>query len=160
MFEKRNGRPSIARQIEIENKIKEYFLQKLDAKIVAGLTGYNVKTVRKHFNLLNEEIQNSTKQQFFEKVKEANALAIMRFDLQINSLQNLKNMACERFNQKKGGYALTKDDREVIKLILLLEKMISDLTLAKLDVGNSPTADISLDAKVEELKKKYGETFK
>ena len=49
MSEKRKGRPYIFQQNEIENKLRECFIQKMDPKTTAKLTGHDIKTIRKFF---------------------------------------------------------------------------------------------------------------
>lgn len=154
MSEKRRGRPTIAEQIEIKNDIRECLLQDIeDPKTIQALTGYDIKTVRYYMKKLKAQ-ENSDDASFLEKTKEQKQKAILRFKHQISKLEKMSRFIEDKI--KQNNEPPTKGFVQLVKLSLDIEKMITALTLYLTNMGNSPTADVSLATKTDDLMKHYG----
>lgn len=144
----------MAEQIEIKNNIRECLLQDIeDPKTIHALTGYNIKTVRDHVKKLKVQ-ENSDDTSFLEKTKERKQKAILRFKHQISKLEKMSRFIEGKI--KQNNEPPTKGFVQLVKLLLEIEKMITGLTLCLTNMDNSPTADIFLTTKTNELMKQYG----
>ena len=65
----KNGRPTKHEQIYIERKLRPYFENSISARVTAGETGFNLKTVTKYFNQWKKEIIESETPDFLKRCK-------------------------------------------------------------------------------------------
>jgi len=152
----KNGRPSEAEQLEIERKLRPYFEKLITPYVTSRETGINIKTVRKYFNEWIEEIKSSEHPDFIERSKIAKEQAILAYDDQLLILykvqEDIKKQVEDSIQQSNG---IPKLDRWLYKQRVEVSIAIVNLINLKTALVNTPTADITLAKKVQELLKKY-----
>ncbi len=76
----KNGRPTRAQRIQARRDIQPYFEKNVPAYKAAQITGYNVKTVNKHYKDLYNEIHGRETKSLVERVKNARIEGIINLD--------------------------------------------------------------------------------
>jgi len=151
-----NGRPSKAEQLEIERKLRSYFEKSISPYVTSCETGINIKTVRKYFKEWSEEIRDSEHQDFIERSKTAKEQAILACDRQLLILYKAQEdfeKQVEDSIKQSGG--TPKLDRWLYKQRIEISNAIVNLTILKTTLENTPTADITLAKRMQELLKEY-----
>jgi len=151
-FEHVNGRPSRKEQLEIERILKPYFENSISASVTAKKTGFNIKTVNKHFHDWYKEIAESETSDFLQKCKEEKARALMTLENQICTLDEDKKDIQELINAsiKTGTFAyLEKFYKIKLKIIENMGKFVS----ARINLVNSATVDVVIEMNKKEEEK-------
>lgn len=152
----KNGRPSEAEQLEIERKLRPYFEKSISSSITSRETGINIKTVRKYFHEWCEEIKSSEHLDFIERSKIAKEQAILAYDDQLLILYKIQeDIEKQAENSIKQSGGIPKLDRWLYKQRIEVSNAIVNLINLKTALTNTPTADITLAKKVQELLKEY-----
>lgn len=152
----KNGRPSRADQLEMERKLRPYFEKSISSSITSRETGINIKTVRKYFHEWYEEIKSSEHQDFIEICKIAKEQAILAYDDQLLILYKIQeDIEKQVENSIKQSGGIPKLDRWLYKQRIEVSNAIVNLISLKTALTNTPTADITLAKKVQELLKEY-----
>lgn len=150
------GRPSETEQLEIERKLRPYFEKSISSSVTSRETRINIKTVRKYFHEWYEEIKSSEHPDFIERSKIAKEQAILAYDDQLLILykvqEDIEKQAEDSIKQSSG---IPKLDRWLYKQRVEVSIAIVNLINFKTTLANTPTADITLAKKVQELLKKY-----
>lgn len=150
MNEKRNGRPSITEQVEIEKTLWPYFESRYKAQRAADETGINIKTVRRYFGKWYERYISVQGPEFFKNCKLSNGRTILELNQVISNLEKRSN-ELDAAIESQGSL---QDKRWIYSEYRKTQESLSKLYLQRNDLENTPTADVTLDAKVEELRKK------
>ena len=150
------GRPSETEQLEIERKLRPYFEKSISSSVTSRETGINIKTVRKYFNEWIEEIKSSEHPDFIERSKIAKEQAILAYDDQLLILykiqEDIEKQAEDSIKQSGG---IPKLDRWLYKQRIDVSYAIVNLISFKTALVNTPTADITLAKRMQELLKEY-----
>ena len=155
----KNGRPSEAEQLEIERKLRPYFEKSISPYVTSSKTGINIKTVRKYFHEWCEEIKKPEHADFIERSKIAKEQAILTCEDQLLRLykvqEDIENQTEDSIKQSGG---IPKLERRVSKQRIEVANAIANLTVLKTGLVNTPTADITLEKKTQELLKEHAIT--
>ena len=152
----KNGRPSEAEQLEIERKLRPYFEKLKPTSATSEETGLDIKTVRRYFHKWCEEIKSSEHTDFIERCKIAKERAILAHDNQLLILYKAQDHIEEQVEnsiEQSGG--IPKLERWLYKERIEISNAIIKLINLKTAFVNTPTADITLAKKVQELLKEY-----
>ena len=152
----KNGRPSEAEQLEIERKLRPYFEKSISPYVTSGGAGINIKTVRKYFHKWCEEIKSSEQPDFIERSKIAKEQAILACEDQLLRLYKVQEdieKQVENSITQSGG--IPRLERWVYKQRIEVSSAIVNLIILKTTLANTPTADITLAKKMQELLKEY-----
>ena len=152
----KNGRPSEAEQLEIERKLRPYFEKSISPYVTSRETGINIKTVRKYFHEWFEEIKSSEHPDFIERSKIAKEQAILACEDQLLRLYKVQEdieKQVENSITQSGG--IPRLERWVYKQRIEVSSAIVNLIILKTTLANTPTADITLAKKMQELLKEY-----
>jgi predicted transcriptional regulator len=150
MSEKRNGRPSMADQIEIEKTLWPYFESGYKAQRVADETGINVKTVRRYFRIWREKYIFVQGPEFFKKCRLSNGRTILELNEVISKLEKRS----DELDVEIESLGSIQDKRWMYSEYRKTQESLSKLYLQRNNLENTATADVTLDAKVDELRKK------
>jgi hypothetical protein len=142
------GRPSINQQIEMEKKILPYFRNGISTTTTARELGLDVKTVRRYYKKFAKPKLSMMEEEFIEESKinvESSVCALDNLILEgRKSLEDLKNELGNKNINPKEKRDLRKELREIVK-------NIAHLITLKINLTNSPTADLSLNRMFREL---------
>ena len=155
----KNGRPSEAEQLEIERTLRPYFEKSTSPYVTSRETGIDIKTVRKYFNEWVEEIMEPEHKDFIYRSKIAKEQAILACGdqlLKLYKIQEYIEKQTEDTIKQSGG--IPKSEQWLYKRQIDVSNAISNLISFKTTLTNTPTADIRLEKKTEELLKKYAIT--
>ena len=99
-----NGRPSKAKQLAIETKLRTYFDRGVTASYAAKDAEYNIKTVCKYFDKWSNDIRECDENDFLSRQKEQRERIILGFDdlifREYGILDNIEN-EIKKFEGKK-----------------------------------------------------------
>ncbi|MEX0764770.1 MAG: hypothetical protein WDZ43_00055 [Nitrosopumilaceae archaeon] len=155
----KNGRPSEAEQLEIERTLRPYFEKSISPYVTSSKTGINIKTVRKYFHEWCEEIIKSEHPDFIESSKIAKEQTILAYDEQLLRLYKAQEDIDEQVEDSiKQSGGIPKLERWLYKHQIDVSYAILNLISLKTSLANTPTADITLAKKVQELLKEYAIT--
>jgi hypothetical protein len=150
MNEKRIGRPSISEQIEIEKTLWPYFESRYKAQRVTDETRINVKTVRRYFRIWREKYVSVQGPEFFKNCRLSNGRTILELNQVIFKLEKRN----DELNTVIESSLPIQDKRWTYAEYRKTQESLSKLYLQRNNLENMPTADVTLDAKAEELRKK------
>lgn len=150
MFEKRNGRPTLAEQSEIEKQIWPYFEQGYKPDRVAFETGINVKTVRRYFRIWREKYISVQGPEFFKNCKLSNGRTILELNTGILKLEKRSS----ELNAEIESPGPIHDKRWMYAEYRKTQELISKLYLEKNALENTPTADVLVKTDVDEIFRK------
>jgi len=149
----KNGRPTKREQICIERKLRPYFENSISARVTAGETGFNLKTVTKYFNQWKKEIIESETPDFLKRCKEEKERCLISYEKQISSL--VKDQSEVEFlidaAKKAGNFSLLE---KFYKLKLKITETKGKFFAARINLVNAATADTVFD--LEQKEKKNG----
>lgn len=80
------GRPTQHEQREIKKNIFYYYENNVEASTASRMSGYDYKTVLRHYKIFDKEILESEKNTFLERTKIAKEKLILSLDVDILSL--------------------------------------------------------------------------
>ncbi|MEX1996775.1 MAG: hypothetical protein WD884_05315 [Nitrosopumilaceae archaeon] len=158
-IDNKKGRPSEAEQLEIERKLRPYFEKSISPHLASRETGINIKTVRNYFHEWIEEIRAAEHPDFIERSKIAKEQAILAYDKQLLKLHKIQDdleKQIEDSIKQSGG--IPNLERWLYKQRIEVSNAIINLINLKTALANTPTADITLAKKVQELLKEYAIT--
>ena len=155
----KNGRPTEAEQLGIERTLRPYFEKSIAPYVTSCKTGINIKTVRKYFHEWCEEIIKSEHPDFIESSKIAKEQTILAYDEQLLILYKAQEDIEDQVNDSiKQSSEIPKLERWHYKQRIDVSIAIVNLINLKTSLANTPTADITLAKKVQELLKEYAIT--
>ena len=85
------GRPTKKEQIDIEQKLREYFEKGISATTTSQLTKLNIKTVCKYFDNWARQIRKINDVEFLKRIKTERENYLMVLDRQLLKLYNLQD---------------------------------------------------------------------
>lgn len=149
VIQHKKGRPTRAERIQIRKEIEPFYEKNVPAYKAAEITGYDVKTVNKHYKDLYNAINGRYTKSLVERVKNARIQADMSFD-------NLICESYEMFYYVKDSIRKLKDTGEAIPQNLIqshskIIQTISHLVEKKASLMMLPDAGDMID---EEIKKR------
>jgi hypothetical protein len=150
MSEKRNGRPSIVDQIEIEKTLWPYFESEYKAQRAADETEINIKTVRRYFRIWREKYISVQGPEFFKNCRLSNGRTILELNEVISKLEKRS----DELDVAIESLGSIQDKRWMYSEYRKMQESLSKLYVQRNNLENAPTADVTLDAKVAELRKK------
>lgn len=154
MFEKRNGRPSIAEQIEIESQLWPYFESGYKVQRAADETGINVKTVRRYFKKWYEKYKSVQGPEFFKNCRLSNGRTILELNKIIWKLEK----QIEEIDMVKELSGSIQDKRWLYVEKRKTLESLSKLYMQRNNLENTPTADVTLNLEVDEIFRRRLET--
>ena len=149
----KNGRPTKREQIYIERKLRPCFENSISARVTAGETGFNLKTVTKYFNQWKKEITESETPDFLKRCKEEKERCLISYEKQISSLlRDKKEVELLIDGSRRARDVLSLE--KLYKLKLKNTEMIGKFLAARINLVNAATADTVFD--LEQKEKKNG----
>lgn len=85
------GRPTKKEQIDIEQKLREYFEKGISATTTSQLTKLNIKTVCKYFDNWTQQIRKINDVEFLKRIKTERENYLMVLDRQLLKLYDLQD---------------------------------------------------------------------
>ncbi len=153
MSEKRNGRPTLAEQSEIERQLWPYFEQRYKPDRVAYETGINVKTVRRYFRIWHEKYISVQGPEFFKNCRLSNGRTILELD---NEILEMKKRSAELDVAIKSSGPIHKK-RWLYSEYRKTKELILKLYLEKNNLECTPTTDTIVQTETDDLfKQKMG----
>ncbi len=143
-FDHKQGRPTIQEQAKIQSEIRPYYEGGYNATFTANKTGYDIKTVLRHFNKWSQELLNSENGDFLDRVKEQKERTIINLDNQIYSLEEFKKEieAIIKAALRTGNLELVEKFSKIkLKAIEIIGKFVS----AKINLVNTATSDVLIE---------------
>jgi len=133
------GRPTKAEELQIERKLRSYFAQGFSASYVSQQTGYNIKTILKHYSKFKKEILESENPDFIQRCIEEKEKTLYVYD---NLIYNLYEDRAEiekliEVSKKLGNIPQAE---RLYKLKLKITEDIANLVSAKINLTNTATA--------------------
>ncbi len=145
------GRPSKAKQLQIERKLRPCFEKMLTVSLTARETGVNVNTVKKYYKIWYNEIMSTEHPNFIKRSKITISNANVALDNQLSKLYKLQAILEKQIKhgieQNKGIPHL---ENNIYKTSILFAEKISDLILKKTNLTTTPTADVTLSNEIKE----------
>ena len=153
------GRPSKAKQLQIERKLRPYFEKMLTVSLAARETRINVNTVKKYYKIWHNEIMSTEHPDFIKRSKITISNANIALDNQLSKLyktQATLEKQIEHSIEQNNGIPYLENN--IYKTSILLIEKISDLILKKTNLTTTPTADIVLSNEIKEYLIENGTT--
>ena len=146
------GRPTKAEEMQIEITLRPFFARSYSATFTAHKTGYDIKTVLRHFENFKKEILAAVTQDFIERSKETKEQYLATCDEMLYSdyeeLKHIENIIAAA--EAVGELQLVE---KFYNLKRKIKKEILDVSSSKINVTNTATAaDISQILKGERQK--------
>lgn len=143
-FKSKHGRPTKQEQLTIQRILRVYYVEGASATLTSEKTGINIKTVLNYFNNWSKEILECEKKDFFQRCKQEKERSVLTLDNQLLSLSADKKQINHQIKslEKSGNLALVE---KFYKLKLKIVSEIGRIVLAKINLINTPTADIIID---------------
>ena len=154
MFEKRNGRPSIAEQIGIQKQLWPFFEQQYKTSRVASETGINVKTVRKYFRIWYSKFIFVQDQEFFKNCRISNGRTILELEDQLVKLEKRAG-ELEAAIESSGSI---QEKRWMYSENRKTQELLSKLYVEKNHLESTATADVTLKKECNEILKERMES--
>ena len=145
------GRPSKAKQLQIERKLRPCFEKMLTISLTARETGVNPNTVKKYYKMWHNEITSTEHPNFIKRSKIIISNANIALDNQL-----LKYYKLQEILEKQIKYTIKQNngipylENNIYKTSILLVEKISDLILKKTNLTSTPTADVTLSNEIKE----------
>ncbi len=147
----KNGRPTKIGQLDIERKLRPYFLRGMSASATSIETGINIKTVCKYFNAWYREQEEIETASFLERFKQERQRAISCYDAQIVEAYKLQEIIKDEIaDVKKNGKPVSQN---LMKRFELSIRTISDLNDRRASFAIRPKLDESVIQMVDEVMK-------
>ncbi len=147
VIQHKRGRPSRAERIKIRKDIEPYFEQKVPAYKAAEITGYNTKTVNKHYEELYRSIYGRETKSLVERVEKERIRCAIVFD-------NLIYESYEMLDDVKASIRKLKNKGDMIPSYLIqshskIIQTISHLAIEKASMIMHPDAGDMIDEEIE-----------
>ena len=118
-----NGRPTVQKQLELQQQLHIYYERGISATQTARYSDTNVKTVCKYFKEWSKEINEIETAEFQSRLSEIRSQHLMVLDRQLNELDDLPHSMRYQHN--------FRDRLSVIKMTLDImdkkEKLLKDI---------------------------------
>lgn len=131
------ARPSILDSFEIKKILYEHFMNGMDSLPVAKITGYDIKTVRKHYAGFMEDVQKIANEDLAEHFKENRTRAICFYDLRLGKLLSEENQLELTISKIKLSNNNLKKYSVLMKRLEQVKQMILDVFNLKEKVSNA-----------------------
>lgn len=127
------GRPTVKQQIEIKNKMREYFFKGFSARITSKLLGVNEKTTQKYFNDFLDYYKISTQSNVdFEKRVQEDRIKVAMF---LENKSDALLLLLDESNIQLKNISLTNKNFKIYKFltdtILRINKFLMDIQAMK-----------------------------
>jgi hypothetical protein len=133
------GRPSTAKQLEIERTLRSFFEKSHSATIAARKTGYDIKTVASYYAQFKEDILSLETPDFIQQCQETKQRTLHAYDEHLYSLYEDKAEIEEIIDVAK-RLADFKTIEKFYRIKLKIKQNIENNLAAKINLVNSPTA--------------------
>lgn len=147
------GRPSVKQQIEIKNKIREYFFKGFSARLTSALLGVNEKTTQKYFNGFLDDYKNSFQSNVdLEKRVQEDRIKVAIF---LENISDVLLLLLDKYNIQLKNIPLTNKNFQIFKFltntILRINKFLVDnqamktnsaLTLSDAEILSKQLGDV------------------
>ncbi len=146
-----SGRPSKAKQLQIERKLRPYFERMLTVSLASRETGININTVKKYYKKWYNEITSTEHPDFIKRSKITISNANVALDNQLSKLYKLQETLEKQIKHSiKQNNGIPHLENNIYKTSILLNEKISDLILKKTNLTVTPTADVILSNQIKE----------
>lgn len=127
------GRPTVKQQIEIKNKMREYFFKGFSARRTSELLGVNEKTTQKYFNDFLDYYKISTQSNVdFEKRVQEDRIKVAMF---LENKSDALLLLLDESNIQLKNISLTNKNFKIYKFltdtILRINKFLMDIQAMK-----------------------------
>lgn len=131
------ARPSILDSFEIKKILYEHFMNGMDSLPVAKITGYDIKTVRKHYAGFMEDVQKIANEDLAEHFKENRSRAIYFYDMRLDKLLSEEKYLEAIISKIKLNNNNLKKYSALVKRLEQVKQMILDVFNLKEKVSNA-----------------------
>lgn len=127
------GRPTVKQQIEIKNKMREYFFKGFSARMTSQLLSVNEKTTQKYFNDFLDYYKISTQSNVdFEKRVQEDRIKVAMF---LENISDALLLLLDESNIQLKNISLTNKNFKIYKFltntILRINKFLMDIQAMK-----------------------------
>ncbi len=145
----KKGRPTRSAQLNIQDKVREYYSRGLSAAATSRVTGHDIKTVTKYFNEFYEQERTFRKKDFLERQDEERQREISCYDF-------LMAEEFDNYDTIKGEIAKARKKSEPVPEYLLKKRsesvrMITMLNEKRGAIAMSPPLEEDLKEMVKEM---------